>query len=47
MPPTIDAANAPRFDIKQPVYPELQNIQPTRPADHNPETGVWLDDWVT
>jgi hypothetical protein len=46
MPPTKDAGDAPRFDIKQPVQPELRNIQPTRPASYNPKTDVWLDDWI-
>ena len=46
MPPTKDAGDDPRFDIKQPVQPELGNIQPTRPANYNPETDVWLNDWV-
>ena len=46
MPPSKDAGDDPRFDIKQPVQPELRNIQPTRPANYNPETDVWLNDWV-
>ena len=46
VPPTKEAGDAPRFDMKLPVEPVLKNIQSTRPADYNPEKDVWLDDWV-
>ena len=28
------------------VRPELGNIQPTRPANFDPEKDLWLNDWT-